>query len=56
MFKKKLLRLIEEYGVKREVIIETMESNRVTFAKKLKDNSFSDDEKDSIYRKYGGLM
>jgi hypothetical protein len=56
MFKLKVLRLINHYGVKRESIIETIGSNRVTFQKKLKDNSFTYDEMKLISEKYGFLI
>lgn len=56
MFKEKVNRLLNEFGVKQEAIIEIIGSNRVTFAKKLKDNSFSDKEKKAILNKYGALL
>lgn len=56
MFKQKIERLLNEFGIKQEVIIELINSNRVTFGKKLKDNSFSDDEKTKILNKYGALL
>ena len=42
MFKLKLERLMKEFGVKQEALIETINTTRVTFGKKMKDNSFSD--------------
>jgi hypothetical protein len=56
MFRIKLERLMNEFGVKQEAIIATINSNRVTFGKKLNDNSFSDKEKELILSKYGSLL
>jgi hypothetical protein len=56
MFKLKLERLMNEFGVKQEALIETIKTTRVTFGKKMKDNSFSDEEKRLILSKYGKLL
>ncbi|HZK68772.1 MAG TPA: hypothetical protein VFC36_04150 [Paludibacter sp.] len=56
MFRLKLERLMNEFGVKQEALIETINSNRVTFGKKMADNSFTDGEKGQILLKYGKLL
>ena len=56
MFKLKIKRLLEDFGVKQEAIIELIESNRVTFGKKLESNTFTDREKELILNKYGALL
>jgi len=56
MLKKEIERLIFEYGVKREAIIKTIDSNRVTFSKKLNNNDFTELDKTRIYNKYGALL
>ena len=56
MFKHKVQKLITDYGIKQEYIIELINSNRVTFPKKLETNDFSEDEKQKIRNKYGALM
>jgi hypothetical protein len=56
MFKLKVNRLLNEFHVKQEALIDIIGSNRVTFAKKLKDNSFSEEEKQLILNKYGALL
>ena len=56
MFRLKIERLMNEFGVKQEALIETINSTRVTFGKKLKDNTFSDEEKRLILDKYGKLL
>lgn len=56
MFKLKLERLMKEFGVKQEALIETINTTRVTFGKKMKDNSFSDVEMRLILDKYGKLL
>lgn len=47
---------MNDFGIKQEALIETINSNRVTFAKKLKDNSFTEKEKQLILDKYGKLL
>lgn len=47
---------MNEFGVKQEALIETIGSNRVTFGKKMADNSFSPIEKERILLKYGKLL
>lgn len=56
MFRLKLERLMNEFGVKQESLIDTINSTRVTFGKKMKDNTFSDEEKRLILDKYGKLL
>lgn len=56
MFRIKLERLMNEFGVKQEALIDTINSTRVTFGKKLKDNTFTDGEKRLIMDKYGKLL
>ena len=56
MFKLKVERLINEFGIKKEKLIEIIESNRVTFGKKLKDNSFDEWEQSEILKVYGKLL
>ena len=56
MLRDKINMLINEYGVKQEAIISTIGSNRVTFGKKLKDNSFTSDEYSKLNSKYGKLF
>ena len=56
MFKLKIEKLLNEFGIKQEAIIELINSNRVTFGKKLKDNSFTEEEKTVILNKYGALL
>lgn len=57
MFRLKVLKLIEDYGVKKEYLIELINSNRVTFPKKLKGEiEFTEPEKQKIKDKYGTLL
>ena len=57
MFRLKVQKLIDEYGIKKEHIINLIDSNRVTFAEKLKGNiEFNNTEKNIILEKYGALM
>jgi len=56
MFREKVKRLISDYGIKQEYIINLINSNRVTFPKKLENNDFSEEEKNKINEKYGTLM
>lgn len=56
MFKIKIKRLIDEFGVKQNKLIELIESNRVEFGKKRKDNSFSLKEQKQILDVYGKLL
>lgn len=56
MLKKEIERLTKDYGVKREAIISQLNSNRVTFGKKLKDNSFDQFDRKAIYDKWGALL
>jgi hypothetical protein len=56
MFRLKIERLLKEFGIKQEAIIELIGSNRVTFAKKMANNSFSESERAAILNKYGALL
>ena len=57
MFRLRVIKLIDEYGIKKEYIIELINSNRVTFPKKLNGNiEFTPHEKQLITNKYGSLM
>jgi hypothetical protein len=56
MFRDKVKLLIEEYGVKRQSIIDLIGSNRVTFPKKIENNSFDSIERKKIMEKYGSLL
>jgi len=57
MFRLKVKKLIEEYGIKQEYLIELINSNRNTFPKKLTGQiEFTPKEKSKIKSKYGVLM
>lgn len=57
MFRLKVEKLISEFGVKKEYLIDLIGSNRVTFPKKLKGESeFTNEEKAAILNKYGKLI
>lgn len=56
MLRKDINKLINDYGVKREAIINCLNSNRPTFSKKMKDNSFNDADRFLLYNKYGALL
>lgn len=56
MFRLKIERLINEFGIKREKLIELIGSNRVTFGHKIKSNSFTKDEQKKILDVYGSLL
>lgn len=56
MFRDKVLKLINEFGIKRQSIIELIGSNRVSFPKKIENNSFEIEEQNKILSKYGGLL
>ena len=56
MFKQKVKRLINEFHIKKVALINLIGSNKVTFEKKLSDNSFTEDEKSKILNKYGSLL
>ena len=56
MFKHKINRLLNEFGIKQEALISLINSNRVTFAKNLKYNSFDKQEETLILSKYGSLL
>jgi hypothetical protein len=56
MFRQKIDQLMKDFGVKQEYIIQLINSNRVTFKKKMNTNDFSDAEKNLILQKYGKLL
>lgn len=56
LFKQKIERLLTEFGIKQEALILTINSNRVDFGRKLKDNSFTEMDKQLILLKYGSLL
>jgi len=56
MFKHKVNKLINDYHVKKIALINLIESNKVTFDRKLKDNTFDEKEKSIIINKYGKLL
>lgn len=56
MFKEKVKILINEYHIKRNALIDLIGSNRVSFGKKLNDNSFTKEEQNKILKKYGSLF
>jgi len=56
MFNRKIEILIKEYHIKQIALIELIGSNKVSFAKKRKDNSFTEREKSIINNKYGALL
>lgn len=56
LFKQKIEKLLNEFGIKQEALILTIGSNRVDFGKKLKDNSFTEIDKQLILAKYGSLL
>lgn len=56
MFNHKVKELIDDFGVKRNVLIELIKSNRADFSKKLTDNSFTDTERIKIQNKYWKLF
>ena len=56
MLREDINKLINDYGVKKEAIINCLNSNRPTFSKKMKDNSFNSDDRFLIYNKYGALL
>lgn len=57
MFRLKVKKLIQDYGIKQEYLIDLINSNRNTFPKKLNGEiEFTDKEKQLIKNKYGVLM
>jgi hypothetical protein len=56
MLRNDINKLINDYGVKKEAIINTIGSNRVTFAKMMKDNSFNPHHRARLYLKYRGIL
>ena len=56
MLKVDIEKLINDFGVKKEAIIKHIGSNRVSFSKKLNDNSFTNNEKILIKNKWGALL
>lgn len=47
---------MEEYGIKQQALIDLINSNRVSFPRKVKDNSFEPEEEKAILNKYGSLL
>ena len=56
MLRNDIDKLIRHYGVKREAIIKVLQTNRVTFGKKLADNSFDAIDKSRLYSLYRGIL
>lgn len=56
MFKNKVFILLNDFHIKKIALSELIELNRVSFDKKLKDNSFTEEEKCTILSKYGSLL
>lgn len=56
MFKTKVERLINEFHIKKIALINLIESNKVSFDNKLRDNSFEEEDKRKILGKYGSLL
>lgn len=56
MFKEQVNRLLNEFQIKKGALAECAGINRVTFDKRLKDNSFEEPEKIKIFAKYGKLL
>jgi hypothetical protein len=56
MLRNDINKLTDEYGVKKEAIIKLFETNRVTFAKMMKDNSFDQYHKARLYLKYSRIL
>lgn len=56
MFKNKVHILINDYHIKKIALINLIDSNKVTFDKKMKDNTFSGLEQSLILSKYGALL
>ena len=56
MIRSDINKLIKDYGVKKEAIIAVLDSNRPTFSKKMKDNSFEQIDKVRLYSKYRGIL
>ena len=56
MFRDKVLILLKDFHIKQQAIIDLIDSNRVTFPKKIKNNTFDPEEKEKILKKYGSLL
>ena len=56
MFKTKVNILINDFHIKKIALINLIDSNKVTFAEKLRNNTFTEKEKDDILEKYGSLL
>lgn len=56
MFNQKIKKMMKEYGVKQEAIYSHLGVSRITFWSRMKDNSFSDEEKDRIMEKFGAFL
>ena len=56
MLRDKIERLTKDVGIKKRIIIEALDTNRVTFCKKMKDNSFTVDDCHRINEKFGKFL
>lgn len=56
MFREKVKILMDDFGIKQEAIIALIKSNRNSFGKKMKDNTFTEKDKMLILEKYGSLL
>ena len=56
MLRDKINRLTKDFGIKKRIIIEALDTNRVTFGKKMKDNSFTPDDCHKINDKFGKFL
>lgn len=56
MFKLQVSKLIDDYHIKKIALVNLIGTSKVSFDKKLKDNSFSTEEQKKIKDKYGALM
>jgi len=56
MFREKVKILMEDFGIKQEAIIALINSNRNTFGRKMKDNTFTQEEQKKIMERYGSLL
>ena len=56
MLRDKINRLTKDFGIKKRIIIEALDTNRVTFGKKMKDNSFTLDDCHRINDKFGKFL
>lgn len=52
MFKTKIQILVKNFGIKHSKIMEVLEVSRGTYYKKIKDNSFTQDEQAKLKRHF----